>query len=107
MKYIEPSKFNFEILNRNLPINIYALRLSDNTKNTTFDIIINHDGYCPIISSERKQSNYNDYLPNLENTIINEYFKINRIKKPKNYSNLFEIVTNSNGELCHYSRTSK
>lgn len=104
MEYIKLSNFSFQIENKKLPINIYALRLIDNDKNNIFDIVINHDGFCPEINSEREQSYYNDYLSNLENEIVSEYFKINKIQKPKNYSNLIEIMTDQNGELYHYSR---
>ena len=104
MKYLKTSNFDFNIQDKNLPINIYALRVLDNEKSKAYDIIINHTGYCPHISSEREQSNYNDYLSNLENEVINEFFKLNKIRKPKNYSNLFEIMTNDKGELYHYSR---
>lgn len=105
MNYLETSSFDFNIQDKNLPINIYALRVLDNEKSKVYDILINHNGYCPYISSEREQSNYNDYLSNLENEVINDFFKLNKIKKPKNYSNLFEIMTNEKGELYHYSRT--
>jgi hypothetical protein len=104
MNYLESTNFDFDILGKNLPINIYALRLLDNEKNKTYDIIINHNGYCPNIFTEREQSNYNDYLSNLENEVINEFFRLNKIRKPKIHSNLFEIMTNDKGKLYHYSR---
>lgn len=104
MNYLETRDFDFNALDRKLPINIYALRILDNEKGETFDIIINHNGYCPNISSEREQSNYNDYLSNLENEVVNEFFKLNKIKKPKNLSNLFEIMSDEEGKLYHYSR---
>lgn len=105
MNYLEKLSFDFNIQNKNLPKNIYALRVLDEDKNKIYDIIINHNGCCPIISNEREQSNYNDYLSNLENEVINEFFKFNKIKKPKNYSNLFEVMTDDKGELYHLSKS--
>jgi hypothetical protein len=104
MKYLDASQFDFNIANKNLPVNIYALRLLDNDKNSIYDIIINHDGCCPNTVSERDQSNFNDYLSNLESEVIGEFFKLNKIKKPKNYFHLFELITDSNGELYHFSK---
>jgi CMP-2-keto-3-deoxyoctulosonic acid synthetase len=106
MNYLETTNFDFNITGKKLPINIYALRILDNEKSTTYDIIINHNGYCPSISSEREQSNYNDYLSNLENEVVTAFFKLNKIRKPKNHSNLFEIMTDNEGALYHYARTS-
>lgn len=102
---LKVSNFDFNIQNKKLPSNIYALRVLDNDNNITYDIVVNHNGFCPNIQSEREQSNYNDYLSNLETSVINEFFKVNKIKKPENYIHLFEIMTNENSELYHYSRS--
>lgn len=100
-----------EILNRNCnltntkyPSNVYAIRIKDKNENI-FDILIKHNGYCPEIKSEREQSRFNDYLSNLENSAIDVYFKINKMKKPKVYSSLVEIVTNSSGQIHHLSKS--
>lgn len=105
MNYLQIPNFDFNIQSKDLPVNIYALRILDNNKSKIYDIIINHNGYCPNLYTEREQSNYNDYLSNLENDVISEFFRVNKIKKPDNYLNLFEIMTNESGELYHYSRT--
>ncbi len=94
---------SFELINSSYPKNIYAIRISDESGNI-YDISVSHEGYCPEIKSEREQSNYNDYLSNLENSVINEFFKSINKRKPKVYTNQIEIVTNHKGELFHYSR---
>jgi hypothetical protein len=104
MKTPEITSFNFDIQKKDLPKNIYALRILDDVRNKYYDIVINHSGYCPNLSTEREQSNYNDYLSNLENSVVNEFFKSSKIKKPKNYIHIFEIMTNNEGELYHYSK---
>lgn len=98
-----------DILNANLklenvlyPKNIYALRIKDENE-TIYDICIEHNGFCPDIHSEREQSNYNDYLANLEYSVVDEYFKSINKRKPKAYSNLIEVVTNDKGELYHHT----
>ncbi|QQR98279.1 MAG: hypothetical protein IPK18_01705 [Sphingobacteriales bacterium] len=107
MKEYKPSLLDIDLSNKKLPVNTYALRVLDNNTDLIYDIIITHDGYCPNILDEREQSNYNDYLSNLENKVITEFFKTNGLKKPKSYSNLLEVMTNNFGELYHYSRISK
>ncbi len=92
------SKYNFEIQTKNLPLNIYGLRILDLDKNQNHDLVISHNGYCPNISTEREQSNYNDYLSNLESSVLNEFEKRTKIK---NYTRLFEVMTNNNGDLYH------
>jgi hypothetical protein len=103
MKTTDITSFNFDVQKKNLPTNIYALRILDD-ENKHYDIVITHNGYCPNLSTEREQSNYNDYLSNLEYDVVDEFFKSSKIKKPKNYSHIFEIMTNSEGELYHYSK---
>jgi hypothetical protein len=56
------SKYNFEIQTKNLPANIYGLRIFDLDKKQFHDIVISHNGFCPNLNSERERSNYNDYL---------------------------------------------
>ena len=105
MDKIANLNFDFNIENKKLPANIYALRVKNFDNNAIYDIVVKHNGYCPVINNERQQSNYNDYLSNLETEVINNFFKINKIKKPVNYSRLFEIMTNENSELYHFSRS--
>lgn len=83
-----------------LPKNIYAILIEDFEKKEHLIATI-HNGYCPILSTEREQSNYNDYLSNLENSIVIEYFKNQRVKK-KEYRLIKELVTDSTGNLYHY-----
>lgn len=96
--------FSIEKNKKNLPINIYALRLLNKKTNEITDIAIQHNGFCPSISSEREQSNYNDYLSNLEYSIINDFSKSKKIRKTNDFSSIGEVMTNQNGELYHYSR---
>ncbi len=95
---------NFDIENVKYPKNIYAVRISDEM-DTTYDITVQHNGYCPNISTEREQSNYNDYLSNLHNTVIDEFFKTINKQKPKVYSNKLEVITNSKGDLYYLSKS--
>lgn len=97
--------FSLKINQKDLPKNIYGLKLLNEKTNETVSLFINHNGYCPKIYSDREQSNYNDYLSNLETSIINEYCKLNKIKNSDLLSSKLEIMTNENGELYHYSRT--
>lgn len=86
------------------PSNIYAVRIKDENKNI-FDISIQHNGYCPDCYTERDRSRFNDYLSNLQYSAIDEYFKSINIKKPKVYFSEIEIITNSLGEIYHFSRS--
>jgi hypothetical protein len=104
MNNLEIFNVDFNLQNKLLPLNVYALRILDLNKNKIYDISIEHSGYCPDIYTEREQSNYNDYLSNLEKEVVNQFFKSAKIRKPKNYSNLFEVITNGKGELYHYSK---
>ncbi|AZI54973.1 hypothetical protein EIB75_06840 [Epilithonimonas vandammei] len=88
---------------KSFPKNVYAIRIKDEKENL-YDIAINHNGYCPVINNEREQSRFNDYLSNLENSTINEYFKSLKKRKPKLYSTQLEVLTDSNGELYHLSK---
>ena len=74
------SKYNFDVQTKKLPVNIYGLRILDFNKKQNYDIVISHNGYCPNISTEREQSNYNDYLSNLENSLLIEFEKVTKIK---------------------------
>lgn len=94
---------NFDLDNKVYPKNIYAVRIKDE-KGNIYDISLMHNGYCPKINSEREQSNYNDYLSNLEYSVIQEYFKSIKTRKPKRYLNLIELMTNEKGELYHYAK---
>lgn len=94
---------DFGLRNISYPKNIYAIRIKDE-RGLIYDISVVHDGYCPEIKSERDQSNYNEYLSNLEYSVINEFFKSIKKRKPKVYSNQIEVITNHNGELYHISR---
>lgn len=95
---------DFDFIDKNLPKNIYALRILDVDKNKTFDLVINHDGFCPNIFSEREQSRFNDYLSNLECKVIDGFYKSNKMKKPKSYYSTIEIMTDCNGDLFHLTR---
>lgn len=94
---------NFDLQNVKFPNNIYAIRISDG-KGNVYDITVTHNGYCPIINTEREQSNFNDYLSNLENSIVYEFFKSIKKRKPKNYKNQIEIMTDNNGKVFHFSK---
>lgn len=104
MKNIEILNLNINLVNKILPKNIYVLRILDNKENIIYDIAVNHIGYCPTISTERDQSKFNDYLANLEYEVIDEFFISSKLKKPKNYERIFEIMTSNDGQLCHYSK---
>ncbi|MCB9074395.1 MAG: hypothetical protein H6552_02505 [Chitinophagales bacterium] len=97
---------NFQLENVLYPKNIYALRIEDG-KGNIYDISVEHFGFCPNISSEREQSYYNDYLSNLESSVVQEFFKSIKKRKPKEYSNLIEVMTNDKGELYHYAYVTK
>jgi hypothetical protein len=101
MQVEQLSKFSFEVQTKNLPVNIYAIRILDTDKNQIHDVCISHNGYCPNISTEREQSNFNDYLSNLEYGVINE------LKKKINIKNnilLYELMTDNNGNLYFASK---
>jgi hypothetical protein len=97
--------FSLEINQKGLPKNIYGLKLLNEKTNETVSLFVNHNGYCPNISSEREQSNYNDYLSNLETSIINEYCKLNKIKNSNLLNWKLEIMTDQNGKLYHYAKS--
>lgn len=97
--------FDFNQINKNLPKNIYGLRIFDVDKNKTYDLVINHLGFCPNIFSERDQSRFNDYLSTLEYQVINDFYKYNKLKKPNSYYSKIEIMTDSNGDLFHLSKS--
>lgn len=88
----------------NLPKNLYAIRVLNEDTNEVFDLCIEHDGYLPNISTERERSHFGQYLSNLEYTLIDEYFKQNKIKRPKRCYNIFEVITNEKGHLHSYSK---
>ncbi len=96
--------FSLKVNQKDLPKNIYGLKLLNEKTNETVSLFISHNGYCPNIYSEREQSNYNDYLSNLESSIINEYCKLNKIKNTDLLIRKLEIMTNEKGELYHCSR---
>lgn len=96
------SKYNFDMQTKNLPVNIYGLRIFNLNKKQTHNIVILHNGYCPNIVTEREQSNYNDYLSNLENSLLIEFEKSTKIKE---YTRVLEVMTDDNGELYHLSKS--
>ncbi len=56
MQLQDLSKYNFQVQTKNLPINIYGLRIIDNDKNQTYDVVINHNGYSLLfIQKENNQ----------------------------------------------------
>ncbi|AZB22433.1 hypothetical protein EG338_10335 [Kaistella haifensis] len=82
--------FNVDVSNLDktqLPSNIYAIRIKD-CNNNIYDICINHQAELSEINSERDQSRMNDFLSNLEYSVVTEFFK--NIKK----ENLKVTVTN-------------
>ncbi len=97
---------NFDLKNITYPKNIYALKIKDGNENI-YDISVEHNGFCPDIFLEREQSNYNDYLSNLESYVVQEFFKSIKRRKPKEYVNLIEVMTNGKGELYHYAYSVK
>ena len=109
MKIIDTNilNVNFEIEenNHSLPLNIYAIKVLNLDENTTFEIAIKHNGYCPNISSEYEESKFSEYLCNLEYTLIDEYYKQNNMKKPKSYYSICEVMTNEKGDLYRFSKT--
>ncbi len=88
-----------------LPKNIYAIKVFNADKKEFFELVINHNGYCPQIITDHEQSNFNEYLCNLEYDTIEEYFKVKKSKKPKVYYSVCEVITNENGELYRYTKS--
>ena len=103
MSNLEIFNFDLKKVKNDLPKNIYATEILNVDTNEVFKIAIEHNGYCPTICSDHDQSNFAEYLCNLQASLIQAYFKANKIKKPKRYSSICEIVTNSKGELYHYA----
>lgn len=101
MLNIDLSSYNFEIQKSELPRNIYAIKIEDSTNNIIHDLSIEHDGYCPSICDERDQSQFSEYLCNLESLLVREFSKSNKLK---NYNLLLEVMTNSEGKLYHFSK---
>jgi hypothetical protein len=108
MKYL-----NTEILNKNysldentsnLPKNIYAIKVYNVDDDQNFEIAINNNGYCPNLNSEHEESSFIEYLSALEYRLIDEYFKVNKLKKPKEYYTICELMTNGEGDLYRYSK---
>jgi hypothetical protein len=94
---------NFDLNNIKYPKNIYALRICDE-KGNIYDISVSHNGFCPNIKTEREQSNFNDYLSNLEYSIVSSFFKSIKKRKPKTYYNKIEVITDLNGKIYHLSK---
>jgi hypothetical protein len=94
---------NFDLNNIKYPKNIYALRICDE-KGNIYDISVSHNGFCPNIKTEREQSNFNDYLSNLEYSIVSAFFKSIKKRKPKTYYNKIEVITDLNGKIYHLSK---
>jgi|GEM_PF-6138082 len=97
--------FSLKKYQRNLPKNIYAIRVLNVDKNETFCLAIEHDGYCPHLNTDRDESNFGEYLCNLQSKLIGTYYKANKTKKPKQYYSICEVMTNENGELYRYSKS--
>ena len=87
--------FSIEQNKKNLPSNIYALRVLNVDENEIFEVAINHNGHCPELNSEREESIFTEYLCNLEYNLIEEYFKYKKTKTPKSYYSLCEVMTDS------------
>lgn len=102
MQIQDLTKYNFDIQSINLPVNIYGLRIYDLDKKQKYDIVVSHDGYCPKICTDREQSNYNDYLSNLERSLLIEFEKSTKIR---NYTRILEVMTDDKGELYHLSKS--
>lgn len=105
MSNLEIFNYNLDLIDKNLPKNIYGIKVLNVDKNETFNIAIEHIGYCPALYGEREESRFNDYLSNLEYKVIDEYFKTIKKRKPKNYYSVCEIITNEKGELYRYSKS--
>jgi len=95
------SNLNLDYNNRDLPKSIYGLRILDLDSNPKYNITIAHDGYCPPICSEREESRYNVYLSNLEDLLLSESKKTQKIE---NYCRVLEYMTNKNGEFYQFSK---
>lgn len=104
MTNLEIFNFDLEKVKSNLPKNIYAIKVLNLDKNETFNIAIEHNGYCPELYDNHDESNFGEYLCNLEFKLVSDYFKSKKVKMPKKFYSLCEIMTNKNGELYHYSR---
>jgi len=107
MEHTQLLGLNFSVKenSKNLPKNIYAIKVLDYDTNKTFDLAIEHDGYCPELSSDHILSNFGEYLCNVQYKIIEDYFRLNEVEKPKSYTSICEVVTDENGELYYYSRS--
>lgn len=103
MQNISLSQFNFDLQKSDLPKNIYAIQIEDIDNQTKHELIIEHDGYCPPICSDRDQSQLSEYLCNLESSLISQFKKSNLLK---NYKLLLEVMTDKSGELYFISKTS-
>ena len=79
------------------------MRICDE-KGNIYDISVSHNGFCPNIKTEREQSNFNDYLSNLEYSIVSAFFKSIKKRKPKTYYNKIEVITDLNGKIYHLSK---
>ncbi len=86
------------------PKNVYAIRIKDK-KGNQYDIACNHNGYCPQIETERDSSRFNDYLSNLESSVVKEFFDSIKKTKPKVYSTKLEIMTDEKGNIFHLAKT--
>ncbi|UAM97336.1 hypothetical protein K8354_13545 [Polaribacter litorisediminis] len=87
-----------------LPENVYAIKVHNIDSNYYFKIAVKHDSFCPNISSSYEESQFLDYLSNLEYKLIEEYYKSKNKQKPENYSTVLEIITNEKGELYRLAK---
>ncbi len=104
MNNLEIFNFDLETVKSNLPKNIYAIKVLNVDKKETFNIAIAHNGYCPELYDDHDESNFGEYLCNLEYKLVSDYFKSQNQKMPKQFYSICEIMTNANGELYHYSK---
>ena len=80
--------FSTEVNTKNLPLNIYAVRLLNKKTNEVMDISLQHNGFCPSLSTESEHSNYGEYLSNLENSIIIEFCKSKKTNNTNDFLNI-------------------
>lgn len=83
--------------------NIYAIRIKDGER-TIYEIIDKHDGYCPPLCNDRDHSLFLEYLCNLEQDVVKNYFTKQNLKIPRSYHNILEVMTDKNGEIYRVTK---
>lgn len=96
--------FSLDKNSTSLPVNIYAIKVHNIDENYYFKIAVEHNSFCPNISSNHEDSNFLEYLSNLESRLIEEYYKSKKQKKPENYTTVLEIITDEKGELYRIAK---